>query len=333
MKILAQILLVISVVFAMTSCSDYSQIIKGDDYEAKLLKANVLYEDEKYAKCLTLYEQIYQRYPRTDRGEVAYYRLAKSYYALNDYYLAGYYFDNFTKRFSQSVKAEECQFMTAICSVKNSPEYSLDQQETVLALNDLQLFVDRYPGSNLVDSCNNTMDRLRYKLELKDLESVRLYSKMSKYKAAAATAVTFIENYPNSKHREEVAMIELENSFELAINSISRLKKERLDKVLVIHNEFVAKYPESDNLNKANSFLRKTQNELVRVDERELFGELTVAYSRARSEETIKKMSYLENVLEKHRIFVAAFPESVNVKKADEMRDYAEKEILNLKEN
>lgn len=333
MKILAQILLVISVVFTMSSCSDYSQIIKGDDYEAKLLKANVLFEDEKYSKCLTLYEQIYQRYPRTDRGEVAYYRLAKSYYALKDYYLAGYYFDNFTKRFPTSVKAEECQFMTAMCSVKNSPSYSLDQEETVLALNDLQLFVDRYPASNLVDSCNRTMDRLRYKLEYKDLESVRLYSKMEKFKAAGTTADNFIETYPNSQHREEVQFIQLENSYELAVNSILRLKKERLDKVVANYKQFEIRFPSSKYSSRADAILKKTQNELVKVDERELFNELSDAYQRARNEETIKKMGYLENVLEKHRNFVVAFPESASVKKADEMRDYAEKEILKMKAN
>ena len=156
--------------FLLGACSNYNQIIKGDDYQEKFRLANEIYEDKNYDRCIILYEQVYQHSPKTDEGEVAYYRLAKSYYQMEDFYMAGYYFSAYIQRFPYSVKNEEALFLTALCSVQNSPEFSLDQTETMTAINNVQQFVDRYPNSNLVDSCNHVIDRLRLKLEIKEFE-------------------------------------------------------------------------------------------------------------------------------------------------------------------
>ena len=55
--------------------------------------------------------------------------------------------------------------------MKNSPNWSLDQTETLIAINNVQDFVDKYPNSILIDSCNRVIDNLRYKLELKDYQT------------------------------------------------------------------------------------------------------------------------------------------------------------------
>ena len=177
------------------SCSDYNKILKSDDYNQKFKYANTLYDKENFNKAIPLYEQVYQFAPKTDAGEVSYFRLAKSYYAEEEYYLAGYYFNAFMQRFPYSVKNEECLYMTAICSVNNSPEYSLDQEETEIAINNIQQFVNRYPNSTLVDSCNTIIDRLRYKLEFKDFQAVKLYAKTERYRAAVTSALSFVENF------------------------------------------------------------------------------------------------------------------------------------------
>src|SRR5690554_3588411 len=238
MKIIFKILSVALLTSVLFSCSDYQKIVKGDDYEQKFQHANRMYEKGTYNKALTLYEQIYQRFPKTDKGEVAYYRIAKSYFEVGDYYMAGYYFNQFTQRYPFSENAEEALFMTAICSVKNSPSASLDQEETDLALNDLQLFVQRYPESVLIDSCNRTMDRLRYKLETKKFESVKLYDKMEQNRAAVTAAQSFLEDYPRSEFLKEAVYIQFRNSYELAMRSVLDKKKERIENAM----ETYAKY-------------------------------------------------------------------------------------------
>ena len=71
---------------------------------------------------------------------------------MKDYYMAAYYFKRFTKNFPNSSRAEECAFSAAICNLESSPEYYLDQSDTYDAIDEFQLFINRYPSSNLIDS-------------------------------------------------------------------------------------------------------------------------------------------------------------------------------------
>jgi outer membrane protein assembly factor BamD len=249
------------------SCSSYNKVVKGDDYQLKFDKANKLYEEKDFDRCIVLYEQIYQHSPKTGEGELAYYRLAKSYYEIEDFYMSSYYFGQYIQRYPYSQKNEEAYFLMALSSVKNSPEYSLDQTETEGAINTVQQFIDRYPNSTLVDSCNRVIDRLRFKLELKEYEHVKLYDKTENYRAAVTSGEIFLENYSKSKFCEEVYFLIVKNSYLLSINSIESKKIERIDKTTERITNFAILYPNSNYLkevktieNKINQF-RETKTD------------------------------------------------------------------------
>jgi|TARA_R110000737_G_scaffold164641_1_gene192294 outer membrane protein assembly factor BamD len=225
------------------SCDNYNRTIKSDDYGKKFDMADQLYTSGKFSRSVVLYEQIYQRFPKTSEGELAYYRIGKSYYEDKDFYMAGYYLGSFSTRFPYSPKAEEALFLSAMCSVSNSPEPSLDPNDTELAINDLQQFVNRYPNSTLVDSCNITIDKLRFKLETKEYENVRQYSKTEYYRAAVVSAMAFNEKHPRSDFREEIYYILVKNSYLLAKNSVKEKKLERIEDTIERYRNFVAEFP------------------------------------------------------------------------------------------
>ena len=230
-------------------CSEYNKVLKSDDYGAKFEMANAQFESNKKSEMLrsvALYEQIYQRFPKQGEGEVAYFRIGKAYYMNADYYMAGYYLGVFPQRFPYSPKAEEAYFLSAMCSVNNSPEWSLDQMETEVAINNLQQFVDRYPNSELVDSCNAIIDKLHFKLETKSFEAIKLYSKTENYRAAASASVTFLSEYPMSIFQEGVHYILVKNSYYLAKNSVEDKKMERINETIERYSTFVAAFPVSD---------------------------------------------------------------------------------------
>lgn len=233
--------------FVLFSCSDYNKVVKGDDYQRKFELANELFDTKEYLRSVTLFEQVYQRVPKSGEGELSYFRIGKAYYLSNDYEMAGYYLGSFPQRFPYSPKAQESMFLSALCSVNNSPEHSLDQNETELAINNLQQFVDKYPESELVDSCNRVMDRMRLKLERKDYDAVRLYAKTENYRSAVTTALTFLEDYPLSKNKEEVCYLLVKNSYLLTINSIENKKCDRIEETIERYNTFVVDFPNSVN--------------------------------------------------------------------------------------
>ena len=281
------ILTIGSAVLSLMSCSDFNKVVKSDDYAKKLEVANEYYEKGMKPKMkkfknepklksngdfklntnyllhsVTLYEQIYQRMPKTGEGELAYFRIGKAYYHAEDYYMAGYYLGSFTQRFPMSVKCQEALFLSAMCSVNNSPEYSLDQNDTELAINDLQQFINRYPDSELVDSCNHIMDRLRFKLETKEYEAVKQYAKTEDYRAAVASSMSFMEKYPRSTYREEVWFMLIRNSYLLAMNSIDSKKKERIEQAIERCHTFAAEFPTSDYREAVLDLQRELEKEL-----------------------------------------------------------------------
>jgi outer membrane protein assembly factor BamD len=156
-------------------------------------------------------------------------------------------------------------FLSALCAVKNSPEYSLDQNETELALNDLQMFINRYPGSVLIDTCNVIMDGLRFKLEKKDFESVKLYAKMENYKSAATSAEVFIAQFPKSTFKEEAYYILVKNSYFLTINSIESKKIERIEKTIERYLNFVTEFPQTTYRKEIDSYHEKMKAELINL--------------------------------------------------------------------
>lgn len=253
-------ILFLALTSALLSCSEYNKVLKSDDYQKKFDLAEQLYANGKYDRSISLYEQIYQRFPKTGEGELSYYRIGKGYFEVEDYYMAGYYLGSFTTRFPFSPKAQEALFLSAMCSVKNSPEFSLDPTDTELAINDLQLFTDRYPESELVDSCNYWIDRLRFKLETKEYESVKQYSKTEYYRAAVVSAESFLDKYPRSNFREEIMELLVENSFLLAKNSIESKKLGRIEETSKRYSNFVAEFPNSTSQKRLATKVEELEN-------------------------------------------------------------------------
>ncbi len=238
----------------LASCSTYNSVLKGDDYDAKFKLANDLYANEKFERTVTLYEQVYQRMPKTPNGETSFYRLGKACYEVQDWYLASYYLTAFQNKFPYSEKVEETTYLAALCAVQNSPEPSLDQNETELALNELQQFINRFPNSDYVDSCNTIMDKLRFKLQTKDAMNVRMYAQTENYRAAMVTAETFIKAYPISQYREEVYAILVRNSYLLTKNSVSAKIEERKLKTREYYLEFLGFFPNSTYLRELEKY-------------------------------------------------------------------------------
>ena len=313
----------------LVGCSDFNKIVKNDDYDKKLQKAEELYRKESFNRALVLYEQVYQRYPSDDRGELSYFKLGKTYYQLEDFYMSSYYFSNFANRFPSSDKLEESLYFAALSSVANSPAPSLDQEETELAINELQFFISRFPNSRRVDSCNLLMDQMRGKLEQKAFEAVKLYDRMERYNAAVFSAESFLEDYPRSDRRMEAVMIKLDNAFTLADKSVFSKRKERLEKVVEIYDLYQNDIQMTKHFSKAASISEKAGQRLEEVDEIVSYEELKDTYAKSQTASKAKKVEYLEETLKLYYTFVQRYPRSEYLSRAEEIFNRAEKERQN----
>ncbi|MEZ4938645.1 MAG: outer membrane protein assembly factor BamD [Crocinitomicaceae bacterium] len=287
---------------AFTSCSDYNKVVKGfNNYEQKYEMAYSMYKEEKYIQALTLFEQILPKYKLTPKGEDIYYHYAYCHWKLKDYYLSGFYFKQFVKQYPNSKFAEECAFLAAMSSVKVSPEYSLDQTDTYAALDEIQLFIDEYPFSPRIDTCNKIMDRLRGKLELKLYNYAKLYYKMENYKASYTALQAALQQYPNTAYREEMLYMMLNSAHKLSENSVAYKKLERYEETIKVYHKFAARYPESKYSKNAERIFEDTkfQIELMKIYQKVVKVENQTDLSRKRKEfEELKPVveKFLESI-------------------------------------
>lgn len=247
------------------SCNGYNKLLKSTDYELKYSKAVEYYQKGDYGKCLPLLDELVAIYRLTDKAETIYYYYAWCHYYTKEYYLAAYYFKSFAKSFPDSKFAEECHFMSAMCNVRNSPEYNLDQTETLTAINDLQGFLNRYPESDKRDSCNKIMDGLRNKLEIKTFEGARLYYQIQQYKSASVALKGMLEEYPDSQFKEEIYYLIVKSNYLYAANSIDPKKTERFNETIKSYNTFVTLFAESDKRRELETLAENSKRELERL--------------------------------------------------------------------
>lgn len=258
-------ILFILVVAVTASCSDYNKLLKSTDVEKKYTAAVEYYKNGECYKSLPLLEELIGLTRGTQRAEDVYYYYAQSQYCIKDYYSANYFFKNFTKTFSNSARAEECQFLAAICSYNLSPQYSLDQQDTKTAVDEFQLFLDKFPNSALRDSANNMIIKLNAKIEKKHFEIATGYATTQKFKAATSALKNFMIDFPASPYREEALYLIVKCQFEYAEGSIESKKLDRYRSTSESYITFASAFPQSKFLAEAETYYEKSRKQIERL--------------------------------------------------------------------
>lgn len=242
---------------ALLSCSEYQKVLKSPNPELKYEKTIEYYEDEEYLKALPLFEELIPLYRGTDKGQKIY-----LYYCYTNFHLgyllqAAYHFRNYYSTYSLTEEAEEALFMSAYCNYKDSPVPSLDQTPTDLALEELQLFVNTFPESKLVDSANTLVDQLESKLEAKAFMNAKQYYKIRKYKSAVVALNSFLIQYPTTVYAEELKLLILKSYYYLAINSIETKKLQRFDEGVEAYYDFIDNFADGKKSNEAQEYYAK----------------------------------------------------------------------------
>lgn len=258
------ILLFSLLLLTAASCTKYEKLLKSTDYEAKYQAALKYYEEENYVKAYPLLEELVGLYRGTDKAEKIYYYYAYANYYMDDLIMASYHFKNFVKVYPQSPFAEECLYMNAYCYYLMSPQPSLDQANTLNAINEFQLFVNRYPQSKRVGDANETIDKLRHKLEVKAYETCRQYYRTENYQSAIVCIDNTLKDFPGTEFSEELAFLKIKAQYLYAINSVETKKEERLKSTVEAYYAFIDKFAKSDYVREAESIYSNTSKILER---------------------------------------------------------------------
>ena len=254
------IVLIISLL--VSSCSEYSKVLKSTDYDLKKAKAKEYYDEGQYVKTTELLNQILPRFRATDEAEELSWMNAQSYFGMKDYYVAGSYFKTFVDMYPFGIHAEEANFMAAYCDYKISPRPELDQENTRNAITGFQIFMTKYPSSKRIDECKKYVEELQNKLVEKSYLNAKLYYDMKQYKAAIVALDNSLKTFVNSKYREEMMFLKLSSLFLYAENSFASKQRERYQDTMDDYYSFMEEFPNSTYTKQVKNIYEKTNKYL-----------------------------------------------------------------------
>lgn len=237
-----------------TSCSEYQKLIKSSDYELKFEKAVEYYENEDYYKSQSLLEELRSIYRGTDKAEKINYYQAYCSYGLGELSLAAYLFKDFARQYPSNEHVEEVEYLAAYCYYLISPEPSLEQTYTKAAIQEMQIFIEKYPESEKRAEAQELIDKLQYKLETKAFNNAYLFFNIGDYKAAITSMKLVLSDFPDTEYREEILFTIVKSSFLLAENSVESKKKERYKNTINAYLSFIDNFPESKKQKEAERY-------------------------------------------------------------------------------
>jgi outer membrane protein assembly factor BamD len=238
----------------ITSCNSYSKLLKSDDPHAKLEAAMDYYESESYYRTLQLLESVSPFFRGRPEQEKIYYYYAYAHYHQGEYIVAAFHFANLAKTLPNSQYAEESQYMSAYCKYLHSPDFFLDQTFTKEAIQEMQLFINKFPKSERIALANQMIDEMRAKMELKSFENAKMYVQIEEYQAAVVALGNVIKDFPGTKYTEEAMFLKIKAWHLYANGSIAAKQAERYEEVKTAYKNFVNDFPESQFKNEATFY-------------------------------------------------------------------------------
>ncbi|OAV44517.1 outer membrane protein assembly factor BamD [Lewinella sp. 4G2] len=266
MKFKHLLLLCFLAVVTLGCKSEFETIRTSGNPETTLAKANEYFDAEEYGKAQTLYELTIAPYRGTAEAEQIAYRYAYTYYYTEQYVLASYYFKNFVTTYGGSPLKEEADFMAAYSNYKLSPIYRLDQSYSVKAIEGFEEFANRYPQSERLTEANRLIDEMRAKMEEKDFESAKLYMDIGRYEAAQRSFENVLKDYPETKRGEEIRYLMAISQYEYANRSFLERQRERFAKDVVLIENFLGRYPDSEYAPELRTLLQKDKARLKELE-------------------------------------------------------------------
>lgn len=230
----------------LSACSGYQKLLKSSDNSLKYRRAFEYYAIEDYVRAGELFDQIANVYRGSTKADTVSYYQAMSYYKQKDYIMAGHYFKTFSETYPYSPFAEETEYLSAYCYYKDSPKPSLDQESTMSAIEAFNTFVNKYPDSQYTLKAKEYTVELQDKLVDKSRNTAILYYNLGNYKSAIVALTNSLQEYPNTKYREELMWRLVESNFKLADNSIPSKQKDRFQSTIDEYYSFISEYPQSE---------------------------------------------------------------------------------------
>ena len=261
----------------LESCSEYSAVLKSNDYEYKYEAAKALYAGGHYRQASELFSLLLAPLKGTSYGEESLYMLGESNLKAKDYESAVMFFKKYYQMYPKGSYMELARFNSGYALYKQTPDLRLDQSSTMEALKEFQDFLDYCPETSLKGQVHEIIYAMQDKLVEKEYQAAKLYFDLgtytlnsiyggNNYEACVVTAQNALKDYPyaSAKLREELSILALRAKYHLARQSVEGKRVERFRDAIDEYYAFQNDYPESQYMKEANSILKYSEKVVER---------------------------------------------------------------------
>ena len=221
-----------------------------------------MYEDEDYFEAVNEFTVITLRYPGSVYSDSAQFYLGMCHFKMDEYIISAAEFNKLIEEMSRSPLVPEAQYMLAESYFELSPRAELDQEYTMQAIKQYQLFLEDFPTNEKKEEVEKKLLSLREKLARKEWRNAEIYRKMNKYRASLIYYDIVLNNFYDTDVADEaqfgkaLVFIELQewqnarNNFMLfkekyPDNELNKEVDEKLTEIIELENE--AKQEEEEN--------------------------------------------------------------------------------------
>ena len=165
----------------LESCSEYSAVLKSNDYEYKYEAAKALYAGGHYRQASELFSLLLAPLKGTSYGEESLYMLGESNLKAKDYESAVMFFKKYYQMYPKGSYMELARFNSGYALYKQTPDLRLDQSSTMEALKEFQDFLDYCPETSLKGQVHEIIYAMQDKLVEKEYQAAKLYFDLGTY--------------------------------------------------------------------------------------------------------------------------------------------------------
>ena len=174
-----------------------------EDLLPRFEKAMKYFDKGKFSRSKDEFNYIIMADPGSKIAYESQYYMAESMFQLEEYAEASTAFDRYVRFSPINLKSEKARYRICECAINSSNSYQRDQSQTYYALEQLQMFIEDFPGSDLLGDAEAAMLSLRLKLARKDYEVGRMYLKLEEYEPALVYFQSVLNHYYDTSFADD----------------------------------------------------------------------------------------------------------------------------------
>jgi outer membrane protein assembly factor BamD len=226
-----------------SGCSSSGEKIDSDNPEKAFEIAKKKFDRGDYVNAIEDFSLIQVMFPGTEVIEKAQFYIAESYYYQKEYILADYEYTKFLEdKPSISPLYPDAMYKLGLTYYQLSPKYSLDQQYSKLAIDQLLKYIQQFPNDKHVGDADLKIKELKNKLAYKDFVIAENYMKIDNNRSAALYFKSVYEDYIESDWADDAML----GHAEALING------KKYDDAKKVLDKFYKLFPKSELKSKAN---------------------------------------------------------------------------------